>query len=237
MGIERSFTMWIIAQTWQDVLFLHWPVSPPELEKHIPPELTLDLFAEDAWVSAVLFKIHGHRLRFLPPIPGLNTSLQLNVRTYVEYGGKKGIYFFHLDVTNYVFSKITALVSLPYRYSKIVGKQRDNDNTYTSYYKTLDERLRVSYTIGNNTQTNFDQWLVERYHSWAKWNDTLFRIDIQHTPWELQQAEVKIQSNTLASFMKGTFQGTRPIAHYAKAKEAKVFPPVIEQRKTRSIQK
>lgn len=37
--------------------------------------------------------------------------------------------------------------------------------------------------------------------------------------------------------MKGTFQGTRPIAHYAKTKEAKVFPPVIEQRKTRSIQK
>ncbi|UZM98638.1 DUF2071 domain-containing protein [Lysinibacillus sp. MHQ-1] len=47
--------MWMIAQTWQDVLFLHWPVSPLELEKHLPPEVELDLFAHDAWVSAVLF--------------------------------------------------------------------------------------------------------------------------------------------------------------------------------------
>jgi len=235
--LERSFTMWMMSQTWQDVLFLHWPLSPQELEKHIPSELKLDLFEHNAWLSAVLFKVQGHRLRFLPSFPGMNTYLQLNVRTYVEFNGKKGIYFFHLDVTNYFFSKITALGSLPYRYSKILVEQRDNYYAYTSYYKALDERLRVSFKLGKNTQTNFDQWLVERYHSWAKWEDTLFRIDIQHAPWELQQAKATIQSNTLASFMKGTFQGTPPIAHYAKKKVARVFPPVIEQRKTRSLKK
>ncbi|WP_230875010.1 YqjF family protein [Lysinibacillus cavernae] len=220
-----------MTQTWQDVLFLHWPVSPQELEKHIPKELKLDLYQSDAWLSAVLFKVNGQRLRLLPPFPGMRSYLQLNVRTYVEYNGMKGIYFFHLDVTNYPFSKLTAIGSLPYRYSKIVGKQRANHFSYTSYYKAFDERLRVSYIVGDSTNTNFDQWLVERYHSWAKWKDTLFRIDIHHSPWELHQARVTIPSNTLAAFMKGSFQETQPIAHYAKNKVARVFPPVIERKK------
>lgn len=222
--------MWMMTQTWQDVLFLHWPIDPKELEKHLPEELKLDLFEQNAWLSAVLFKVHRHRLRFLPTIPGMNIYLQLNVRTYVEYNGMKGIYFFHLDVTNYFVSKITALGSLPYRYSKILAKQRENHFSYTSHYKACDERLRVTYTIEDHTNTIFDQWIVERYHSWAKWKDTLYRIDIHHSPWELQRASATIHSNTLASFMKGNFQGTQPIAHFAKNKVAKVFLPVVERK-------
>lgn len=90
--------MWMMTQTWQDVLFLHWPIAPQELEKHVPKELKLDLFEQNAWLSVVLFKVYRHRLRFLPPLPGMNTYLQLNVRTYVEYNGMKGIYFFHLEM-------------------------------------------------------------------------------------------------------------------------------------------
>lgn len=222
--------MWMMTQTWQDVLFLHWPIAPQELEKHVPKELKLDLFEQNAWLSAVLFKVYRHRLRFLPPLPGMNTYLQLNVRTYVEYNGMKGIYFFHLDVTNYFLSKITAIGSLPYRHSNILVKQRGNHYSYTSHYKACDERLRVIYTIGDKTNTNFDRWIVERYHSWAKWKDTLFRIDIHHSPWELKRANVTIESNTLASFMKGKLQGMQPRAHYAKNKTARVFPPVVEHK-------
>ncbi|MEA0555593.1 DUF2071 domain-containing protein [Lysinibacillus irui] len=223
--------MWMMTQTWQDVLFLHWPISPQELQKYIPNELQLDLFEENAWLSAVLFKVHRHRLRFLPPIPGMNNYLQLNVRTYVKYNGRKGIYFFHLDVTNYLLSKVTAIGSLPYRYSQLVGKQIDHHFSYTSHYKACDERLKVTFTLGDHTATNFDHWIVERYHSWSKYNNKLLRIDIHHSPWELQRARVTIQSNSLASFMKKTFQHMEPIAHYAKNKVARVFPPVMEHKK------
>ena len=48
--------MWMMTQTWQDVLFLHWPIDPQELEKHVPKELKLDLFEQNAWLSAVLLK-------------------------------------------------------------------------------------------------------------------------------------------------------------------------------------
>ena len=68
--------------------------SPSRTRKHVPKELKLDLFEQNAWLSAVLFKVYRHRLRFLPPLPGMTTYLQLNVRTYVEYNGMKGIYFF-----------------------------------------------------------------------------------------------------------------------------------------------
>ena len=47
---------WILTQIWQDVLFLHWPVSPKDLEQYIPQELQLDLYENNAWLSVVLFK-------------------------------------------------------------------------------------------------------------------------------------------------------------------------------------
>ncbi len=216
--------MWIGTQTWQDVLFLHWPIAPKILVKYIPQELKLDIYKGNAWLSVVLFKVKGQRLRFLPPLPGISSYLQLNVRTYVEYNGRKGIYFFHLDITNQLLVKLATMGSLPYRYTEIFLQQ----GLYTSRYKTFNERLRVIYKPADNTNLVFDQWLVERYHSWAKWGNALFRIDIQHAPWQLQQAYATIQSNTLAPFLKNTFQHTQPIAHYAKQQVAKVFLPVIE---------
>ncbi len=33
---------WVLAQTWEDLLFLHWPVPADVLRAKLPPELELD---------------------------------------------------------------------------------------------------------------------------------------------------------------------------------------------------
>ncbi|MFF2175112.1 YqjF family protein [Lysinibacillus sp. NPDC058147] len=222
---------WILTQIWQDVLFLHWPVSPKDLEQYIPQELQLDLYENNAWLSAVLFKVRGQRLRFLPPLPGVGFHLQLNVRTYVTYNGMKGVYFFNSDVTNRFIVQLATMGSLSYRHSKIALKQKENNFSFTSlYHGSLDERLKISYQpiASEISSSTFDKWLVERYHSWSKWKSSLVRIDIDHMPWQLQRVHINIESNTLAPFVKESIQGIQPIAHYSKSKEAKIFLPILE---------
>ncbi|MFJ7980854.1 YqjF family protein [Lysinibacillus xylanilyticus] len=225
---------WIMTQIWQDVLFLHWPVSPKDLEQYIPQELQLDLYENNAWLSVVLFKVKGQRLRFLPPFPGVGSHLQLNVRTYVTYNGMKGVYFFNSDVTNRFIVQIATVGSLSYRHSKIALKQKENNFSFTSlYHGAQDERLKISYqpTDSEISSSTFEKWLVERYHSWSKWKSSLVRIDIDHMPWQLQRVNINIESNTLAPFVKESIQGIQPIAHYSKSKEAKIFSPILENKK------
>ncbi|MFJ7731475.1 YqjF family protein [Lysinibacillus sp. NPDC097231] len=225
---------WIMTQIWQDVLFLHWPVSPNELEPHIPQEFKLDLYESNAWLSVVLFKVKGQRMRYLPPFPGIDSYLQLNVRTYVTYNGMKGIYFFNLDVTNRFIVQLATKASLSYRHSKIALKQRDNIFSFTSLYhglRSIDERLRVSYQPISSEiiSSTFEKWIVERYHSWSKSKKGILRIDINHMPWQLQPVHINIKSNTLAPFVKETIQGIQPIAHYSKRQKARIFSPVLEK--------
>lgn len=224
---------WVLTQIWQDVLFLHWPVSLKDLEQCIPQELKLDLYENNAWLSAVLFKVHGQRLRFLPPLSGVDSYLQLNVRTYVTYNGMKGVYFLNSDITNRFIVQIAKKGGLTYRHSKISIKQKENNFSFTSlYYGALAERLKISYQpiASEISSSTFDKWLVERYHSWSKWKNSLFRIDIEHLPWQLQQVHINIESNTIAPFVKESIQGIQPIAHYSKSKQAKIFSPTLEKK-------
>ena len=195
--------------------------SPSRTRKHVPQELKLDLFEQNAWIGCP-FKVYRHRLRFLPPLPGMNTYLQLNVRTYVEYNGMKGIYFsFRCDELFPIKNHGNRELAIsPFQHP---SKTKRDHYSYTSHYKVSDERLRVTCTIGDKTNTNFDQWIVERYHSWAKWKDTLFRIDIHHSPWELKRATVTIQSNTLASFMKGASKACSLVHIMPKTKWREFF--------------
>src|SRR5438270_5050495 len=89
----------VMHQNWENLLFLHWAVDPDEIRPLVPAELELDLFADRAWIGVTPFRMTGVRLHSLPEVPGLNTFLELNVRTYVHHDGKSGIYFFSLDAS------------------------------------------------------------------------------------------------------------------------------------------
>lgn len=89
-----------MAQTWVDLLFMHWPVNIDTLRPLIPSFLEIDTFDSMAWIGVVPFGMTNIHLNSLPPIPLFSRFLELNVRTYVKWKGKSGIYFFSLDASH-----------------------------------------------------------------------------------------------------------------------------------------
>ena len=64
------------------------------------------------------FTMWGIRPPGLPALPLLSRSHELNVRTYVEHGGKPGVWFFSLDA-NSQLNFVTGLVKALLRFRPI----------------------------------------------------------------------------------------------------------------------
>jgi uncharacterized protein YqjF (DUF2071 family) len=89
-----------MAQSWERLAFLHWPVDTAALSAVLPPQIEPDEYEGTAWIGVTPFRAAGTRLRFTPPIPFVSSFPELNVRTYVTAGGKPGIWFMSLDTCN-----------------------------------------------------------------------------------------------------------------------------------------
>src|SRR5512143_1346262 len=89
-----------MVQVWNDLLFAHWRVRPEVMRQLVPRVLPLDLCDGAAWVAVAPFWMSGIRARGLPPLPGLSSFPEMNVRTYVTLDGKPGVFFFSLDAAN-----------------------------------------------------------------------------------------------------------------------------------------
>ena len=88
----------VILQNWHHLLFLHWEIPPQELQRLIPPELTIDTFEGKAYVGLIPFTMTGVRPVLTPPLPWISSFHEVNVRTYVHRDGNDpGVWFFSLD--------------------------------------------------------------------------------------------------------------------------------------------
>ncbi len=123
---------WVMAQTWHDLLFAHWPVPIATLRPHIPTCLAIDTFEGQAWLAVVPFRMSGVRLRGTPA-PWLSAFPELNVRTYVAADGKPGVWFFSLDAGNPLAVAIArAWFHLPYFRARMSCEERNDWIEYKS---------------------------------------------------------------------------------------------------------
>lgn len=236
--MERDFVAykaWVMTQTWRDLLFLHWPVDPDKLRCFVPEELELDLYDNTAWIGIVPFKTEGTRLRFLPPIPGPANFLEINVRTYVRYKGKSGVYFFSLDANSRTAVEAASFGGfLPYRHAVMSHRKKGGMISFKSRLieKGIPEE-KISLEFGvlpeRAVSTLLEQWLTERYCLWTKPGRHLFRVDIAHEPWELKYVKGVIKVNTMATYLGINFMEQKPMAHYAEMKKIRFYPPIIEK--------
>ena len=74
----------VMHQNWHHLLFLHWPIPPDELQRLVPPELTIDTFEGKAYVGLVPFTLSGVRPILTPKLPWISSFHEVNVRTYVH---------------------------------------------------------------------------------------------------------------------------------------------------------
>jgi uncharacterized protein len=216
---------WVLAQTWSQLLFAHWPVSVEVLRPLIPAALQIDTFDGQAWIGVVPFLMSNVRWRGLPLIPGTNTFRELNVRTYVTNGQKAGVWFFSLDASNplAVFGARRTF-HLPY-YDAHMSLQRQGENVIYESRRTHRNAPPADFSaiyrpvspVFRSAPGTLVHWLTERYCLYAAAaRGNLYRGDIHHAPWPLQDARVDIRANTMAQATGITLPDVPPLLHYAE---------------------
>lgn len=226
---------WIMTQTWERLLFAHWPVPPDIMKVHLPKHLPLDTYDGYAWIGIVPFNMCGIRPRWLPAVPYLSAFPEINVRTYVVRDDKPGVYFFSLDVTNpMVVALARGVFHLPY-YRARMGMERSGVGW--SYRSERTSRLApqavftASYAPISNVYRaspgSIDEWLTERYCLYTTHGGILYRGEIHHLPWPLQRAEAELKTNEMHSdFNRYVTTSTAPILHYADTLKTLIWPLV-----------
>jgi uncharacterized protein YqjF (DUF2071 family) len=220
---------WLIEQSWQDVLFAHWPVDLDAVRARVPASLELDTFEGRAWVSVAAFRIDPFRTRGIP----LELRFpELNLRTYVRHQDRPGVYFFSLDAASRtaVIAGCT-LFRLNY-YDAAIAFVSDTHFDFTS--RRLSRPLAKFHARYSSAGEPFflergsrDEWLVERYCLYAARTDgATFRVEIHHLPWILQPAQAELDADELFFAAQLPAPLSRPLLHYSPRQDTLTWGPV-----------
>ncbi len=218
-----------MAQTWHDLLFAHWPIDPRDLRPLVPPRLPLDLCQGRCWIGVVPFWMSHIHARFVPPLPGLSRFPELNVRTYVTLEGKPGVYFFSLDAANLpaVWAART-FYRLPYFYARMSAGTQNDWVAYESRRHREGAEFRGRYRptgpVKLRAPGTLEHWLSERYCLYTVADDGVYRAEIHHEQWPLQDAEAELEINTVAAAAGiPPLQGA-PLLHFSRRLEVLIWP-------------
>src|SRR4051812_15030028 len=81
-----------LTARWEHLCLFTYSVPPALLEPRLPRGLVLDTRDGQAFVSLVAFAFHDTRV-FGIPGPGYRRFSELNLRTYVRHGERRGVIF------------------------------------------------------------------------------------------------------------------------------------------------
>lgn len=180
---------WKYYQEWNDALFLHWKVKPELLEPFIPEGLEIDLFEDYAWVSFVAFDMRSVRPRNVPAFAPVSDFHELNLRTYVCYKGKQGVYFLSIEAAKSLACFVAKTMSqLPYRYAAISRAP----NSFQVEHARSGTHFKLVFSKGNPIREKrpLDLWLTERYALFQDAGIYLNSYEIHHPEWPLQELKI-----------------------------------------------
>jgi len=225
----------VMRQLWRDLLFLHWPIAPAEIQSRLPPGLTVDTFDGIAYIGLVPFSMLGVRPVWSPPVPGLSAFHEVNVRTYAHRNGRDpGVWFFSLDAANPIAVAIARLRwQLPYFNAEIQLQRTGTQIEYTAQRRpgwggTPAAHTAVIYnpegTPSASSPGTLEHFLAERYLLYtANPNGRLGIGQVHHTPYPLQPASVIRLEDTLVAAAGFTVPDITPIAHYASGVDVDIY--------------
>ena len=228
---------WIMMQSWQNLLFIHFPIPLDILRSLVPAQIELDTFDGQAWMSIVPFRATHTGPRWLPPPPPLFSSFpEINVRTYVTWRGIPGVYFFSLDASNLLAVLGARLFfHLPYFKARMdiqvqqgmfhYQSQRQVASWFSASSAAYEGLYRPNGSVFFAQQGTLEYWLVERYclYTVSKKN-RLYRVDIHHASWPLQPAEQLSKRNTMAAAWGIELPDQPPLLHFSKQQDVLFWP-------------
>ena len=97
---------------------MHWRVDKEIINKHIPKDLSLDLYDSVAYIGVIPFMMKNVRPRWGFSVPFISNFPEFNIRTYVKKGNVRSV-FYYFGCSKYNYKNICfKFFHLPYRYSR-----------------------------------------------------------------------------------------------------------------------
>ena len=210
------------------------------LRRLIPPQLELDLFDGSAYIGLVCFTMTGVRPVGLPPVWGLSSFHETNLRTYVRREDRDpGVWFFNLEAANSVAVRLArTLFHLPYHRARMFVERERSVNqdpaTTTILYAGVRQwpgPLPASYTArataaGPTRRAeagSLEHFLIERYVLYSEARDHLFMGRVYHSPYPIQSALVHSLDETLLNTWNIQTPETPALAHFSSGVDVEVF--------------
>lgn len=190
---------WKFYQEWNEAVFLHWQVEMEDLMEFVPKDLEIDLFEGKPWISLVAFNMERIRPRYLPSLSPISNFGEINIRTYVKFKGKTGVYFLSMEGGKKLSCFVAKTLSeLPYRYSKMnrdVGTFKSSNTVYNDHFEVefgIKEKL--------SQKTEIDKWLTERYGLFQDAKNFINEFEIHHIEWPVNNIEIKSKTISYPRF-------------------------------------
>ena len=235
---------WLFSQSWNDVLFAHFAVEPSVLRPLVPDMLTLELHDGAAWLTILPFCTSHLRPSGVPPLPKLSFFPQVNLRTCVTRDGKAGIFNFSVDAASLSavwFARV--FFRVPYWHAAIdvsgatnrarksgedairFRSRRLHGPAALSGPATLDVAYAPASAAEKAKPGSLDAFLTERYCVYSFHRGKLYRTELHHQPWPLQQASVELRSNTLAETLGLSLPAMPDLCHFSRCNKLLTWAP------------
>lgn len=223
---------WQWRQSWHDLLFAHWPVPAAALRPFVPQTVTIQEFDGTSWVGLVPFRMAGVMRRPFPDLPWISAFAEMNLRLYVEVGGKPGVWFISLDAANpLAVWAARRFFHLPYFNAAMTLAAEAQRIRYASVRAGSGPRVAFKGTywptgpVLETRRGTIEHFLTERYCLYTQHRDgALLRAEVHHFPWPLQTAEAEIEENTIAVAQGIAIDGPPALLHFSRQLDVVVWP-------------
>ena len=223
----------VSLQRWAALTFVHWSYDPADIAPLLPRGLTPDLHEGRAWVSLTPFVMTRVRVPGMPPLPGVSTFPEINVRTYVrDRTGRDGLFFLTLECARSATLGARPTLQLPYAWARMSVEQSGDAVRYTSERRLppnaaarVDLTVRLGAAIADEHRTARDDWLTGRWRAFSGRGSVRACVNVEHEPWPLQHATlVELHGDLVASTGLPAPSG-EPIVHFSPGVDVRMDRP------------
>ena len=191
----RAVPRAVMVQHWTDIVFCHWRYDPADVQALLPAGIEVDTFDGSAWVGLIPFHMDGLGVPGWAPMPYVGSFPEVNVRTYVRAGDRRGVWFMSLDIDRW----LPALVArLGYRIPYCVGDVRHvriGDRVLSSvdrrWPRVSGATAAGSVTVGDPVaDDDLSRFLTARWGLLARpFRGRPVWAPVEHPAWPLRSAE------------------------------------------------
>lgn len=220
----------VMRMRWEALTFLHWAYEADEVQRLLPPWLTVETYDGKAWIGLVPFFMRVCTGRGLN-VPWASNFPETNLRTYVrDADGRSGVWFFSLDASRFgAVAVARASFGLPYFWSRMRVQPAGDLVTYESRRRVPGPRgagssvvVRVGEPFVAAELTDFDHFLTAR---WILFSPRRRFVRASHQPWPLRRATVELLDDELTTAAGLPAPRGDPLVHWSDGVDVRIGRP------------